>query len=166
MFKIAIFAFAICCVERGVQSRTMAERAQANYDSAECKKFLIPAGKVYEWFFRGPNGVTYDDARAECENLGGDLAVFSSVEDQNKIAKVFREHARLWNKRSWIGLTKNGEKLGLDSKLMFDAHSYWQHAGISGAGNLNDYGEIDFAGENNKLGFVCQFSSAPWSCDE
>lgn len=183
MFKFAIYAFVICSVECWlVQSRTMVERAQANYDSAKCKKFLIPAGKVYEWFWKGPNGVTYNGARAECKKRGGDLAVLSSKDDQNTIAKLFIQQGRLWNKRSWIGLTKiganmtwvSGEKLALDTELRFFADSNYQSSSIAGAGNLNDYGEIDIAAENNKLSFVCQFSSFTerkrgadaWFCDD
>ena len=51
--------------------------------------------------------VTHDDARSICQNLGADLAVINSSDENDFIYDLVKNSRSLW--RTWIGLRKKAD---------------------------------------------------------
>ena len=104
--------------------------------------------------------------------MGGDLAVISTTEEQDRIKATFKQidGDANWAKY-WIGLKKEGsditwvtgEKITLDSDLQFEDSS-WQDKGESGCGSIRKWGINFLDGEQDLAGYVCEFPVKAATC--
>jgi len=88
-------------------------------DKKSCKKrprpgdvLTVPKGKFY---VAVAEKKTWDQARATCQNVGGDLAQIRTVEDQKAVGKFLRDNWPFtWPKTTstewWIGAKRDGSK--------------------------------------------------------
>jgi len=108
MKAIAIFTLVICCI--GVESLP---GVRAKRETKDCSSLVVPRQKIYQIFHKRDNEntnsiSTWKGARVACQDLGGDLAVPSTREEENKILAAINKAVEggtlpnYW--QFWIGL--------------------------------------------------------------
>jgi len=114
MKAIAIFTLVICCI--GVESLP---GVRAKRETKNCRQ------KIYQIFHKRDDEdrksiSTWREARAACQDLGGDLAVPSTREEENKILAAINKAVEggtlLYNWKFWIGLKQVTRKVGIYGK--------------------------------------------------
>ena len=106
--------------------------------------------------------MTWTDAKAYCELLGGHLACISSTEEDNVVYDMIKA-SKL--DTCWIGGVRNGNSFEWIDKSKFE-YTHWAQSQPDNANNAEDYMEIRIAsGEWNDnrntacSGFICEFEN-------
>jgi len=183
MKAIAIFTLVICCI--GVESLP---GVRAKRETKDCSSLVVPRQKIYQIFHKRDNEntnsiSTWKGARVACQDLGGDLAVPSTREEENKIIAAINKTVLLNDWQFWIGLKQiwrqdrtdrkwkkhpqwvSGEKIDpQDTDLKLSRapfHTKWSDAGCGTiAGGGNDREGIRFMSGQSEYGiegYVCEF---------